>query len=559
MARRAIVVGSGAGGSIAAMVLAEAGWDVVVLEKGPDLTTGPTGRGPVGTEFSNDELKSRFRHFNAPDPLVHPQTFRASDDQPVSHVGMVSALPQVVGGGTVHWDAKTPRFWDLDFAALSANGPQPDADVRDWPFDYAALAPFYDEVEALLGVQGDADALSGATKRHAPRGGPFPLPPGPQQRASLVTAAGARAIGLHPSPIPAAINSRPHDHRPACVNCGFCAGYGCPSDARGSALSPLRRALRTGRVELVPDTMVTRVVMRGRRAGGVEWTRTTPDGPRTGRRSADLVVLAASATETVRLALLSGLPDASGMIGRRLMLHSILDLWGVFPGERLHAHKGRSATQFVEDFNDPAFPGAGDYARMHGLPYLRGGMVELGLGSDPVHEGQSYRRHLRELRPDKPFGADFKRLMRASLLRDRFTRVAMVGTDLPYLRNTVTLDPQVKDVHGLPVSRITYATGRHESLALEFYLPWLAWILLESGAEVVTRTAATTHVPDSIHVLGGMHLGDDPKTSVCDPYGRVHGTDNLIVADGSVAVTSGGHNPTLTLMAVALRSLRHIA
>ena len=260
----------------------------------------------------------------------------------------------------------------------------------------------------------------------------------------------------------------------------------------------------------------------------------------------------------MRLALLSQLPDAGGRIGRRLMLHSMLDIWGIFPGERMHADRGRSSTQFLEDFNDPDFPEAADAAKQAGLPYLRGGMVELGLGSEPMVEAESYRRHLKLLRPDRPFGTDFKRLMRASLLRDRFLRVAMVGTDLPYLHNTVTLDPSVTDLHGVPVPRVTYAPGLHEELAQGFYLPWLAWILDTAGASIITRTGRTGPVPDSIHVLGGMAMGTDPATSVCDGHGRVHGTDNVVVADGSVAVTSGGHNPTLTLMAVALRSVRHL-
>jgi gluconate 2-dehydrogenase alpha chain len=555
MKRTAIVIGSGAGGSISAMTLAEAGWDVTLYEKGPNTFTNLAGQGPVGTAFSNDEVKSMHRNFTTPDPLVYPQTFRASADETETHVGVVSGLPQMVGGGTVHWDAKVPRFWDIDFKQKSLLGPMPDADVQDWPFDYAEIAPYYDEVETLIGVQGDVSGLSETSLKHAPRG-PYKMPPGPQQHASLVLAEAARKIGLNPGPVPAAINSQPHGSRPACVNCGFCAGYGCVSQARGSSLEPLRRALRTGRVNLVPETMVSKVVMRGNRAWGVEWTSSTPNGTRTGKQKADVVIMAASAMETSRLALLSGLPNASGRMGQRLMLHSILDWWGIFFDERMHTHRGRSSTQFIEDFNDPAF--AAEFAAEQGLPYIRGGMVELGLGSDPIIEAKTYASHLKTLRPDKPFGTDFKRLMRASLLRDRFVRVAMVGNDLPYRTNTVTIDPSVKDVHGLPVARITYSVHRHEELAFEYYLPWLAWMLDEAGADIVTRTGRTKPVPDSIHILGGMQMGPDAATSVCDPHGRVHGTDNVYVADGSVAVTSGGHNPTLTLMAVALRSIRQL-
>jgi gluconate 2-dehydrogenase alpha chain len=559
--REAIVIGSGAGGSIAAMALAEAGWDVTIFEKGPNPFTNLAGPGPIGTMFSNDELRSRYRYFEDPDPLVFPRTFRATADQPVAKVGSIAELPQLVGGGTVHWDAKTPRFWDIDFKQLSALGPVPGADVQDWPFDYAELAPYYDEIETLIGVQGDVTALPAFHLKRAPRSDDFPMPPGPQQRSSLILAEGARTMGLQPFPIPAAINSQPYDDRPACNNCGFCAMYGCPILARAGALAPLRRALRTGRVELIPETMVSKVELGGgRRARGVEWARLTPTGIDHGRHEADVVVLAASAIETVRLALLSGLPDASGRLGQRLMLHFYVDLWGIFFDERLHSHRGRSATQCFEEFADPDFEGAREVAKQCGLPYFRGGLVELGLSPEPITEAGLYQRLLKAMRPDKPFGAAFKQLMRASALRDRLARVAMVGNDLPYRTNTVTLDPDVKDVCGVPVARITYTLSAHEYAAQLFYFAKLGAVVKAAGADLITLLPPREDaLPDSVHVMGGMQIGTDAATSVCDPYGRVHGTDNVYVADGSTFVTSGAQNPTLTLMAVALRSMRHVA
>jgi gluconate 2-dehydrogenase alpha chain len=241
----------------------------------------------------------------------------------------VDELPQVVGGGTVHWDAKVPRFWDIDFQQLSALGPVPGADLADWPFSYAEIAPYYDEVERLIGVQGDVTALPDIVRKHAPRGQPYPMPPGPQMRSSIAVAAGATALGLHPYPFPMAANSRGYNDQHACNNCGFCSNFGCPVVARPSALIPLRHALRTGRVTLVPETMVTKVLLTTSgatgRATGVRWIRMTERGPLTGTENADIVVMAASAIETVRLALLSEFPDRSGKLGCRLMLHSFID------------------------------------------------------------------------------------------------------------------------------------------------------------------------------------------------------------------------------------------
>src|ERR1700690_3332861 len=155
MSRTAIVIGRGAGGSVAAMSLAEAGWDVTVFEKGPNRFTNLAGPGPIGTVFSNDELRSRHRYFELPDPLAFPRTFRKTADQPTSAPGPVADLPQLVGGGTVHWDAKTPRFWDIDFRKLSMLGPVRGAEITDWPFDYSEISPYYDRIEELIGLAGD--------------------------------------------------------------------------------------------------------------------------------------------------------------------------------------------------------------------------------------------------------------------------------------------------------------------------------------------------------------------------------------------------------------------
>jgi len=505
------------------------------------------------------------RYFAGPDPEVFPRTWRPAGASAVQYTGSVDDLPQLVGGGTVHWDAKVPRFWDIDFQQLSALGPAPGADMADWPFGYADIAPYYDEVETLIGVQGDVAAMPDAVLKHAPRGA-FPMPPGPQQRSSLVVAAGATAIGMHPFPYPMAINSVPYNDQHVCNDCGFCSGYGCPVVARPAALMPLRAALRTGRVSLVPETMVTSVQLTGSgaaaRATGVRWMRMTSGGPVTGGESADVVVMAASAIETVRLALLSGFPDASGKLGRRLMLHSFIDGTAIFTDERMHAYRGRSITQCAQDTCDPDFPGARAFAKANGLPYIRGGNMELGGSQDPIAEAQSYQTLLRLVRSSRPFGTELKQLMRSSILRDRLAGCQLIGNDMPYLDHTVTLDPTVKDVFGLPVAQITWSTGKYEQVAQQFYIPVLKKMMTAAGAAVALAVPATTDsggLPTGFHIMGGMMMGGDPRSSVSDTYGRVHGLDNVYIADGSVFVTSGAHNPTNTIMAVALRNMRHLA
>jgi gluconate 2-dehydrogenase alpha chain len=540
------------------MVLAEAGHDVVIMEKGRNYFSDLTAERP-GTLYSNDELKAGDRNFAEADPTAEPRVFRTSEQDTKPFVGRVQSLPQTVGGGTVHWDAKTPRFWDIDFAKRSLLGPVAGAAVQDWPFTYEEIAPSYASIEALIGVQGDVAAMPELTLRHAPRSGRFPMPPGPPQYSSLRVAAGCRAVGLHPFPAAMAINSREYDGRPACNNCGFCTGYGCPIHARFGALAPLRRALLAG-AELRDRTWVVRIEHAGHTVSGVEWI---DESGRSHLEAADAVVLGANAIESVRLALLSGLPDPHGVTGRFMMFHWFTDGSGIFLDERLHNYRGRDHTHDIDDFADPDFPGARAAARAAGLPYFRTGKIELGGTDHPIAEAQQYQQILKAVSPTLPFGAEFKELMRSSLLRDRLLGLTLFGEDLPYATNRVDLSPDVRDWRGRPVARITYSPGRHELAAQAFYMPWVVKLLKASGAAVAIAIPqqpssqfpiGAASVIETAHIMGGLRMGSDRSTSVTDSEGRHHSLDNLFVADGAVFPTSGGHNPTLTIMATAFRN-----
>jgi choline dehydrogenase-like flavoprotein len=560
-ATKAIVVGSGPGGSVTAMVLAEAGWDVVIFEQGPNYYTNINGTGPFPTMFSNDELKSTYRYFEQPDPLAYPRTFRqnASQNAAATFVGDVNDLPYQVGGGFPHSDQKFTRMWDIDFKGLSLLGPVPGADMADWPFDYSDLAPYYDEMETLIGTQGDVGSIPAVVQKHQPQQKSYPMPPGAQQRSSMLLAAGAKRVGLHPFYFPMTINSVAYNGSPVCNNCGFCSGYGCPISAKPANLTPLRRALQTGRVNLQPLTQVLTVNFTGRRATGVSYVG--PQG-RPGAEAADVVVLACSAVLTPRLALLSGLPDPYGRIGLRIMFQNFYDGFAIFLNQRVHAYRGRAATQCMFDFNDPDFPGARAFARLFGLPYIRAGMCELGGSQFPIAEGKIYQELLGILPGVQFFGRPFKELMRASLLRDRLAGVQCFGTDMPYLTNNVTLDPTVKDLNGQPAPRVTYQIGKFEKISQDFFIPLLAAMCGATGAQLFAAVPQSLTslggppVPGGLHTMGGMQMGMNPQTSVVNGDGRMHQMDNVYVTDSSVFATSGGSNPTNTIMAVSLRTAR---
>ena len=552
MASKAVVVGSGAGGSVAAYALAKAGWEVVVLEKGVDRF-GDLAADPIGPpHFGSDEVKESLRHFSDADSFAEPRTFRSkSSDGDRTFTGFVNHLPTGVGGGTMHWDAKTPRFWELDFHLASTYGVPAGTTLADWPITYADLEPYYTRVEDILGVQGDASKHPDFLKAQTPRSAPYPMAPGPQQLDSVMIADGARALGYHPFPFAMAANSVPRDGRPACVNCGMCSGFGCPNQSRGgAAVTFLRRALQKG-ARVVTEAFAFKVETKGGTATGVRYLDASAWPQRKEKvEHADLVVLALSPIETARLALLSGIANSSDQVGRNLMLHWFTYGFGVSP-TRLHGYRGRASTQTVEDFLVPD-TAAGQAV---GLPYLRGGNLELGGTSWPIAEATTIGVFLR--------GRQHKDFMRLSLIRDRIMPITMGAEDWPTADKRVDLDPAVKDVYGFPVARVTYAPTNFELASQAWIGPKLVAILKAAGALVagfIPRTPPValpglSTVPAGAHIMGTMRMGTDAKTSVTDPTGRLHDLDNVLVTDGAVFPTASGHNPTLTIMAVAWHSM----
>ncbi|MCH2172060.1 GMC family oxidoreductase [Myxococcota bacterium] len=563
--RHFVVIGSGAGGATAAWVLAEAGHEVTVLEKGRNYFRGlDDPKGLALPLFGGDEIRQR-RGFPGSDVLAEPRTGRsqseAADGTARTVTGFINHFPATVGGATTHFDAKMPRYWKIDFEMRSRFGPVEAADLVDWPFGYGELAPWYDLVEEVVGVAGDASATPAFVREQVPRGS-YPMPPGPPMYASLEIARGAERLGYEAFPFPMAINSVPYDGRPACHNCGYCSGFGCPINARGgAAVTFLRRALLAG-ARLVTRSCVTRIGTDARgRATHVEFLQGEHLEPE--RIEADGVVLAASAVESARLALLSrssahpaGLGNASDRVGRTLCFHASTFAGGTVP-QRVHAHRGRSTSHCLME---PAVPNTESrVARWAGLPFLRGGVCELGGAPNLIDEALAYDQ--------MPFSdrSEHKSLMRSSPNRDRMLALQMLAEDLPQLDNRVDLDPEVRDVYGLPVARITYSPHRHDRLAGLYWGYQLRKIMRAAGAESAfflphgVMSPLANPVSQPLHMGGTLRMGADPASSVTDEFGRIHGSPNVVVADSSVFPTFGAMNPTLTLMAVALRSATALA
>jgi choline dehydrogenase-like flavoprotein len=527
-----VVVGSGPAGSVIARELSRAGFTVLVMEQGPRMNP---------SDFEHDELKYQYLHGITNDPAVSPQTFRRTpdteairvDDNPLRYA-------RIVGGSGMHFTANFWRFHEIDFKERSVLGPIPGAAFADWPITYQELEPYYTTVEWEVGVSG----LAGASPFDPPRTKPYPMPPLAVKSSGVLLEKGARKLGLHPFPAPMAIVSQAYRGRPACVSCGFCQGFGCEVMAKSSPLyTMIPEAEETGRCEVRSGSYVFRVGMNAKgRATGVHYF---DHEKREHFQPARAVVLSANGAETPRLLLNSanaqfphGLANSSGMVGKHLMFNQGANVHAEFE-HRLNEYKSVQVTRVVHDFYD-SDPKRGFYG---------GGGIDARIGPQPIGwallSGGTLPR----------WGADLKARLEA------FPRAMMAmghTTSLAMERNSVSIDPTMKDAWGVPAIRVTYKDHPHD-LAFAKFLQDRAYEILDAAgakkiyrAEVAERSAA-------VHLLGTCRMGDDAASSVVDKYHRTHDVKNLFLCDGSSFVTSGRGQPTMTIQALAFRAAEHMA
>jgi choline dehydrogenase-like flavoprotein len=527
----AVVVGSGAGGGIVAKELATAGWNVVLLERGPWLKSF----GHLETRDGWTTSLSGAPFGPAPDEV---RTVRASDRDPARVVkpreGLHGTLPACVGGGSVYYGAMAWRFHPETFRLRSHFGHIDGANLTDWPIAYDELEPYYEKAEYELGVSGDEWPFG------PPRRKPLPLPPVPDNKEAEVLFPAARRLGWKPFHTPLAILSREYRGRAACVRCAYCNGFGCEVGAKSSTLvSVIPAALHTGNCKLVPDAFVREITVdaHGKPDGVLYQVR----GETSWRKlEARVVVVCCSATETPRLLLNSksrlfprGIGNERDQVGRNIENDGGMFAYGLFEHE-VTDQMGPGVCFGVDDFQFRSGPvAAGILSNYHTRPPL-GFVRRIGI-------------------PDnvRPYGADLKAFYRIYFLRSLW--IYATCHTYPRAENRVDVDPEVRDGRGVPVSRITYRQHARNAAEQQFMADRCEQLLREAGASSIVKphVRRESEAGISTHQQGSCRMGTDPASSVVDRNGRVHGVPNVYVADGSLLPNPGGANPSLTLQALA--------
>jgi len=551
-----VIVGLGAAGGVAALPLAQAGIDVVGLEAGSWLTR---------KDFAPDELRNNVRGWpQAVQKANHEiPTSRATASSPMLPRGAIHPMQNGVGGTTLHYWAQSWRLNPWDFHPVSetkrrygASRMPKGTTVEDWPFGYDELEPYYDKVEYEIGVSGQAGNLNGAIDARGnvfegARKRPYPMPPLRWTEYIEKMSGAAKSLGWHPFAGPAAVNSRSYQNRSGCMYHGFCNRGGCHVDAKNSTMvTSIPRAQATGHLNVVTRAHVTRIeVDANGRATGVTYLT---DGAEY-FQPAKVVLLASYTYENVRLLLLSkskafsnGLSNNHGQVGRHYFSHHQgAPVSALFPFD-LNSWYGLPAQGVaVDDFADDNF----DHA---GVDFIGGGNLWVYSDRRPIAAAGMSTFGLAP-----GWGSAWKAFIKTNA--DRSNTAYIQKTTLPYEDNYLDLDPVVTDPLGDPVVRITAEYKENERKIAAYTQDKMEQWYREAGAIAIQRGPLGGPMGVATHAYGGTRMGDNVETNVVDRWSFSHEVPNLGILGASTMGTSGAHNPTLTVQALAWRAAEHLA
>ena len=435
-------------------------------------------------------------------------------------IGAPVWLCKTVGGTTVRWSGITPRFQQHEFKPLSAYGKLENTTTIDWPITLEELAPYYDKAESRMGVSGTNG-----------------IPPSAETNEFKVIKAGGKKVGYKEiTTTRSAINPVARDGRPGCRQIGFCWS-GCAIGAKWSTLySEIPKAEATDYFELRTKAMVVKI--NHDETGKVTGVLYVDERGDTQEQKARAVCVAGNVVETTRLLHNSfssmfpdGLANSSGHLGQNYMRHMTKSTMAIMPGA-VNFHRGtrQSGLIFDEQYHKPERGFAGGYL------IETSAADPLGMAQTVGGWGESAAEYL-----------------------ENYANLAgtwVTGEDPPQASNRITFHETDRDQYGLPVPILNYKFHANSD-AMHEHAANSSKALLESlGGRKVTSTKSGG---GGCHNMGVARMSADPADGVTNRWGQTHDIANLFVSDGSIFTSSAAANPTLTIVALAIRQADHIA
>lgn len=502
-----VVIGTGAGGGVLANELSQKGIKVVALEAG--------GR-YLPQDYVNDEWES-FGQLAWLDKRTTSGDWRVAKD----FSGLPAWIVKAVGGTTVHWAGASLRFQAHEFKTKTIYGDIKGSSILDWPISLADLEPYYDKAEKKLAV----------TRTNNFKGLP-------KCNNYKVFEAGAKKLGYKQvNTGRMAINSRNHDGRIACQQTGFCF-QGCKWGSKwSSAYTDIPKGEATGNLEVREHSHVAKI--EHNKQGKVTGVAYFDKDGKLHSQKARVVCVAGNSYESPRLLLNSsssmfpdGLANSSGMVGKNYMRHMTGSVYGVFD-KPVKMWRGTTMAGIIQDESkhDPSRGFVGGYE----METLALGLPFMAAFLDPGAWGRGFTSAL-----------------------DSYENMAgmwLVGEDMPQESNRVTLNSDIKDQWGLPTANINFSDHPNDIAMRKHAYRQGEAVYKSIGA---TRTYLTPPYP-STHNLGTNRMSEKARDGVVNKWGQSHDIDNLFISDGSQFTTSAAENPTLTIVALAIRQADYLA
>ena len=555
-----IIVGSGAGGGMAAYTLANAGLQVALVEAGPMYDPA---KNVMQLKWPWESLRrgasTKYRPFGDFDASYWGWQIDGEPYTAAEGTQWDWWRARMLGGRTNHWGRISLRFGPKDFKRKSIDGLG-----EDWPIGYEDIKPFYDRVDKLIGVFGTNEGLE-----NDPDG--FFLPPPKPRLHELMIKKGATAAGVRIIPSRLSILTKKiNEERGACFYCSQC-NRGCQVYANFSSSSVLvKPALQTGKVDLFTNAMAREVLTNNEGlATGVSYVN--KDDLQEYQVKGKTVILAASACESARLLLNSkssrhpnGLANSSNVVGKYLHDSTGASMSGVLPqlfGRKRYNEDGVGGMHVYSpwwlDNSKLDFPRGYhiEYGGGMGMP-----MYGFGFGVENMNGKYLVKGQKKEA---GGYGASLKEDLR--YFYGASVHMAGRGEAIAFESNNCEIDPNVVDKYGIPVLRFNVKWSDYEIKQAKHMKETFREILHNMGAII---TSGDDDGPENnyglatpgkiIHEAGTVRMGSDPKKSALNKWNQAHDCKNLFVMDGGSFVSQADKNITWTILALSMRASEYL-